>query len=87
MYIYIYIYICIYIYMYIDDKRHSLTTEQITTHLYFVFALTFSLYLVLQVHITYECYVCFYTFTGCPKKPPKTIESDPLLEFQCLALN
>ena len=30
----------------------DLTTEEITTHLYFVFALMFSLYLVLQVHIS-----------------------------------
>ena len=28
-----------------------------------------------------------FTSTGCPKKPPKTIENDLLLEFQCLALN
>ena len=27
------------------------------------------------------------TYTGCPKKNPKTIENDLLLEFQCLALN
>ena len=26
-------------------------------------------------------------YTGCPKKTPKTIENDLLLQFQCLALN
>ena len=34
---------------------------------------------------------CFSTSlvcsTGCPKKPPKTIENDLLLEFQYLALS
>ena len=35
---------------------------------------------------------CYYNkgkdkYTGCQKKPPKTIENDLLLEFQCLALN
>ena len=40
-----------------------------------------------QYLLILNCPRYLYTYTGCPKKTPKTIENDLLLEFQCLALN